>query len=392
MEEQLKRTLGLPLLTFYGLGTIVGAGIYVLIGEVAGVSGSLLPVAFVIAGVVAGLTGASYAELSARYPRAAGAALYVDAAFGNLYLSRLTGFGLLFTGVVSSATICKGFTGYLNLYVSVPEIVAIPLLCLGLFLVASWGIKESAWLITLITLLEVGGLLLVVYLAGSSERTTDSIPVHFGVTGVLLGSFLAFYAFIGFEDMVNLAEEVKDPEVTLPRAILLSIAISIGLYVVVALAALLWSDLESISRSDSPLAVMVGDSPTGVWVIGLISLVAVVNGALVQVIMAARVLYGMAMREMLPRFFARVNRMTQTPVLNTLLIVVVILCFALWLPMITLAKITSAVMLCIFALVNLSLIQVKRREHGEAPFVVPVAVPVAGSICCVSILLYQFFA
>ena len=217
-NPELKRTLSLAQITFYGLGTILGAGIYVLVGKVAGTAGLYAPLAFVVAALLAGLTGLSYAELAARHPKSAGEAVYVQDGFRWRPLSMLVGFLIILTGIVSAATIANGFVGYLHVFIDVPDWLAITLLVLALGALAAWGIAESVMAATAITLVEVGGLLLVLAVAGGSfadlpARLPELIP-PFEVPvwqGILLGAFLAFYAFIGFEDMANVAEEVRHP-------------------------------------------------------------------------------------------------------------------------------------------------------------------------------------
>ena len=392
-EPSLHRHLTLPLVTFYGLGTIIGAGIYVLVSEVASTSGTSIAWAFLTAGLIATLTGACYAELCSRFPHAAGAVLYVDQAFSRPFLSQLVGVLVLITGVVSAATISRGFVGYLNIYWAVSPTIAITGLCLLMGLITSIGIRESAWIITLITLLEVGGLLLVLYFT-SSGADLIAQPDAFQITGigpVLAGAFLAFYAFIGFEDLVNLAEEVREPRRNLPRAILISLVLSVLLYLAVALTALSFVSLEDLSASTSPLATMVSNYPKVVAAIGIIGMIAISNGALTQIIMASRMLYGMARRGLLPPIFGRIHPRTRTPFLNTWLVTGVILGFALWLPLATLARITSSVMLIVFIFVNLSLLKVQAGnlfEDHTPRFIVPRWIPVFALLANLFLLAY----
>ena len=393
-EVSLHRHLGLPLVTFYGLGTIIGAGIYVLVSEVARTSGTFMPWAFMMAGVIASLTGVCYAELSSRFPHAAGAVLYIDQAFGKPTLSRTTGVLVLLTGIVSAATISRGFVGYLDIYWPINPALAIIGLCMVMGTITSIGIRESAWAITIITLLEVIGLFLVLGFTSWGQQAVAQVEQlqMTGIEPLILGAFLAFYAFIGFEDMVNLAEEVKNPRVNLPRAILLSIVISSLLYIAVSVTAVLYVDLAELGASSSPLALMVSNHPGAVKTIGLIGIVAITNGALTQIIMASRVLYGMARRGLLPGVFAHVHRRTRTPLLNTWLVTLMIMGFALWLPLVTLASMTSAIMLVIFALVNLSLLKVKKAVtfEDEAPsFQIWHWIPLAGLVLNLCLLAYQ---
>ncbi len=402
MKQQvtLKRAFSLPLLTFYGLGTILGAGIYVLIGEVAGSAGVHAPLAFLIASLLAGFSAFSYAELSARYPLSAGEAVYLQRAFGKPWLATLVGFLIVFIGMVSTATLVNGFVGYLQVFLQLPPWMIITLLVLLLVAVAAWGISESAWVATVTTLIEIIGLFLIlgvalpqVELGPALQRSLDVTPNLTTLTGVLGGAFIAFYAFIGFEDIVNVAEEVRDPNRNLPRAVLLSLGIATLLYMVVAVVAVAVMPPEELAASDAPLALIyqraTGEAPI---FIGLIGLSAVINGAIIQIVMASRVLYGMAGQGWIPHGLARVHPFTRTPLRSTLLIGTVILTLALWLPLETLAKITSLVTLTVFTLVNLSLWRIKRHTpRPEGIVLFPLWLPVAGFFCSAGFGLFQLW-
>ncbi len=395
---ELKRTLSLVQITFYGLGTILGAGIYVLVGKVAGDAGMYAPVSFVVAAIVAALTGLSYAELCARYPKSAGVAFYTHQGFGRRWLSVTAGFLIILTGLVSAATLANGFVGYLHVFIALPDWLAITLLVLALGVLAAWGIDESAMAITLITLIEVGGLLLILFVAGGNlaalpERLPELIPPLDGIVwhGILLGAFLGFYAFIGFEDMVNVAEEVKQPARNLPLAILIAVGISTVLYLLVALVAVLALPPAELSQTRVPLALIyeraTGSAPT---LISLISLFAVVNGALVQIIMGSRVFYGMSREGWLHRALGRVHVRTRTPLLATALVTALVLVLALWLPLVTLAKATSFIILVVFAIIHLALMRIKQRAPRPAGIrIYPLWIPVAGFLATTGFVLFQ---
>lgn len=396
---ELKRALSLTLLTFYGLGTILGAGIYVLVGKVAGYAAFYAPVSFLVAAGLAALTGLSYAELAARYPKSAGEALYVHEGLRWRALSVLVGFLIVLTGIVSAATIANGFVGYLHVFVAVPHPLAVALLVLALGGLAAWGIRESVLAATLITLFELSGLVLILVVAAGHLARLPTAPwsalvpsFDVGVwQGILLGAFLAFYAYIGFEDMVNVAEEVQDPLRVLPKAIVLAISLSTVLYLGVALVAVLVLPPEELAASPAPLALVyeraTGSPPTLISAIGIF---AMVNGALIQIIMAARVLYGMSREGWLPAAFGRVSPRTRTPLLATGLITALVLILALALPLVTLAKATSYVILIVFALVNLSLVFIKRRvPRPSGVRVYPLWIPLAGSLSSLGMLLFQ---
>ncbi|WP_455198626.1 APC family permease, partial [Kaarinaea lacus] len=400
MPEQghLKRSISLPLITLYGLGTIIGAGIYVLIGAVAGKAGMFAPVAFLLAAIIAGFTAFTYAELSSRMPKSAGEAIYVQTAFGQRWLSSLTGWSVVAIGLVSSATIANGFVGYLNIFFDVPAWLAIIGLVFTLGLVAAIGITESVWMATVITLVEIGGLIFVMFIAGEHigelpQRLPEMIPTFEAAqwSGILLGAFLAFYAFIGFEDMVNVAEEVRDASRLLPKAIILALVISSLLYLSVAVVAVLALPVETLSTSDAPLAAIVEASGKGnTLIISFISLIAVINGALIQVIMASRVMYGMGNSGLAPRLLAEVHPRTQTPLVSTALVTLAILILALWLPLVTLAQITSFITLLIFAGVNIALVRIKLSNpvaSGASHY--PIWIPIFGALLCLLLLVIQ---
>ncbi|WP_323846571.1 APC family permease [Microbulbifer magnicolonia] len=395
----LKRSLSLPVTSCYGIGTIIGAGIYVLIGKVGASAGVSLPYAFLLAGVIAAFTALSYAELSSRFPHSAGSAAYIHNAWHRGWLAQLVAVLVAITGIVSAATIANGFVGYLELFIQTPDYLAIVILIAVLTLIALWGINESALTVTLVTLVEVGGLLFVIYVSREAAAVQEwqavfAVPQPEAWSGLLVGSFLAFYAFIGFEDMVNIAEEVKNPRKTLPRAILIAIAVSTLLYMIVAALAVRTIPVRELAESAAPLATMVTNAGHSTAFIGVVSMFAVVNGALVQIIMASRLLYGMAKKEMAPRIFATVSARTRTPVAATLLVAAIILVFALWLPLTVLAQTTAFIMLVIFSLVNLSLVAIKIRgaNADEDAVSYPILFPVVGFLLCVALIAFQLLA
>jgi len=398
---QLKRGLSLWLLVFYGLGNILGAGVYVLVGKVAASAGLFAPAAFFVASLVAAFTALSYAELVARYPLSAGEAVYVQKGLGLPALSLMVGLLIVLMGAVSAATIARGFVGYLDILIEVPDAVAITLLVLVLGMTATWGIVESVSIAALVTLVELLGLAMVLAVAGGNlftipERLPELIPPMDLVIwqGILFGAFLAFYAFVGFEDMVNVAEEVRNPVRNVPLAILIALGVTTLLYAAVSLTAVLTVAPQQLAASDAPLATVyeqaTGSKPVA---LSIISIFAVVNGALIQIIMGSRILYGMSRQGWLPALFGRVWRKTQTPVAATIATAGTVLVLALWLPLVTLAKSTSFLVLVIFSLMNLSLLRIKWRDpNPEGLRVVPQWVPAGGIMASLGLLLFQVFA
>ena len=395
----LKRAIPLPLLVFYGLGTMVGGGFYALLGKVAGEAGLLAPIALALSGLLAFLSATSFAELSSRFPVSAGEVQYVKEGFNSKVFATVIGWLVIITGVVSAATLAVATIGFLQDFVQVPNVLGILLLVLGMGLVAGWGIGQSVGLVVTITIIEIVALIYIVVLAGSSF---GQLPEHWqellwpsniqAWIGVFSGAFLAFYAFIGFEDMVNMAEEVKKPRRSLPIAILVSIVLTTIIYIVVAIVAVLSVSPNVLAASHTPMAKIVSvyseSSTKGLW---LISMLTGLNGALVQIIMAARVAYGMAKKQQAPAWFAKINPVTRTPLHGTAVMTGVILLLALFLPLTTLAKATSSIILIIFASVNLAAWKVKRKKAKieDVSFIVPNWLPLLGFLSCVLMLLFQ---
>lgn len=393
----LLRTLSLPQITLYGIGTILGAGIYVLVGEVANTSGTYMPLAFVLAALVVSFSAYSYGHLSRRYPVSAGEPVYVQQAFGLKYLSTAVGYALVFAGIVSAATIARGFSGYFAVFFALPDGLSMSLLIVLLSAIAAWGVKLSVAVAVVTTLLELIGLAFVIY-AGADKLPNlfndDSIQLIPGNLiawqGVAAGAFLAFYAFIGFEDMVNMAEEVKQPETNMPRGIVLALLTACLLYFIVTLCALAAVPLQDLAASRAPLVLVVEQNTSiPVSVMTAISIVAVVNGALLQIIMASRVLYGMGKKRMAPGFLATVHPRRQTPLRATLLVGTLVLSAALLAPLVTLAQATSGTILCIFTLVNLALLRLNWRDLRRN--FMALAIPACGAVICIGFLLLQLW-
>lgn len=258
-DSALKRSLSLPLITLYGLGTTVGAGIYVLVGEVASEAGMLAPVSFLVASCIVALTAFSFAELSSRYPKSAGEAVYVNEGLGIPALAVAVGFLVVFTGLVSAAAMANGFVGYLNELLELPRWLAIVLVATILGSIAAIGISQSVAIAAVITIIEIGGLLLVVWVARDAlgevpARLPELLPTADGALwgAILAGSMLAFFAFIGFEDMVNVAEEVKGVRRTLPIAIILTLGITTVLYMVIAVVTVIALPMETLAGAEAP--------------------------------------------------------------------------------------------------------------------------------------------
>lgn len=391
-EPTLRRALSLPLLTLYGLGVTVGAGIYVLIGATAAKAGIYAPVSFLVAASVVVFTALSYAEFSTRYPLSAGEAAYVDAAFARKKLSLFIGILVMISGVVSTAVVSIGAAEYAARFFQAPSYLLLTCVVVVIVALAIWGIFESVLLAGLITLVEIAGLLLVLFVGLTNmpmdlNQLPDLIPPFEGSiwAGIASGALLAFFAFIGFEDMANVAEEVKTPKKTLPRAILLTLVLSTVLYLAVVTVVVINVPLDQLTKSAAPLNLLFSGQAVSLYAsFGIIAILATLNGGLIQVIMASRVLYGLAAQGHLPAIFSSINAITRTPVLATITVGLVSLGLALWFPIEELAVSTSLLVLIVFATVNLALIRVKLRSKNTAPrkdiFTVPIWIPAVGAV------------
>ena len=397
----LKRDVSLLLLIFYGLGNILGAGIYVLIGKIAGISGMYIPFSFLLACIVIFFTALTYAELSSRFPYSAGEALYAKEAFHSKSLSIAIGLIISTTGILSSATILHGFNGYISHFIDLPPYITSTLVIIVLCIVCILGIGHSVKVASVLTLIEIFGLLYIIFI-GFDKIPLETIEVAklippFEISiwyTISLGAFLAFYAFIGFEDMVNIAEEVKEPTKTMPKAIIIVLFVSTVIYILVAIVSILAIEPSTLAKTTSPLAdvyaKLTNKDPV---LLSFIGMFAVINGALIQIIMVSRIFYGMSMNKWIPNIFSKVNEKTRTPVFSTIFASVSILIFTLWLPILTLANLTSFLIFVIFTLMNIALIKIKRgQETPEGIISYPMYIPIIGIIINISMIAIQFIS
>jgi amino acid transporter len=395
----LKRALSLTHATLYGLGVTIGAGIYVLIGAAASRAGMHAPLAFAGAAILMGLSAASFAELAGRLPVAAGEAAYVRQAFGSRALARVTGLLVVGIAIVSAAAISIGSAGYLGGFLYAPRTVLVAAVILAMGAVAAWGVKESVSFAAAMTLIEIGGLVLLVVAGAGMKgpelvgRLPEMVPSPgdlAALTGILGTALLAVFAFVGFEGLANIAEEVREPRRTLPRAIFLTLGIATALYVLVVWVAMVSVPPQELAQSSAPLA-LVFERLTGASArtMSAIALVATLNGIIVQIIMSSRVLYGLAQQGDLPARFGTVHPHMRTPVFATMLTTAAVLALALAVPLSHLADLTSRLTLIVFALVNLSLIRLRRRV-APAPagaYCAPAWAPWAGFASCAGLLI-----
>lgn len=359
---RLSRVLGFWALTFYGVSVIVGAGVYVALGEVYARAGPAVPVSFLIAGAAAALTGLSYADLASRWPQAAGAAAFVEQGLRSAWLGRAVALALTVAVCVAAASIASGSVKYFSVILAVPDWLMICVLVIGFTLLATVGVRESVGFAAGLGLLEVGGLLAVIATGLVKAPSYDVLALTPGFTqwpGVIGGAFIAFFAFIGFEVLANMGEETKDPRRTLPRAILAAVALSIVLYVAVA-AATVWA---GSTKADNPLLGLFSGEAAVVF--ALVGALAIANGVLVEIVMLSRLFYGMAARGHAPALLGRVSESTKTPIVATLTAGSLVLGVALFFPFERLLSLANLLTLIVFTVVNLAAMRV--RADASAP-------------------------
>jgi amino acid transporter len=393
-DAELRRALNLPLLVFYGLGVTIGAGIYVLIGAVAGHAGYYAYASFALAALVMGFTVLSYGELTARFPVSAGAAAFVLHGFRSHGLARIAGLLVVVVGLVSAAAIAAGSTGYIRQFADIPELPLLVLVILAMGAIAAYGIVESTLFAAILTAVEIIGLLIVIA-AGplfDAEPVTASPGTAAGAnlwTGIFAAGLLAFFAFIGFESLANVAEEAEHPGRNMPRAIILTLLISTALYMALAIAAVHVVPPNELAASPAPLS-LVFERSTGLspLVMAAIAILATLNGVVVQIIMVSRVMHGMARQGDLPPALGLVHPFTQTPLIATAVAVVLIVLSAALAPLERLAEVTSILSLLVFALVDFALVIIKLRDGPPAAstFKVPVFVPAAGFLLSLGLI------
>jgi len=397
-EPTLHRSIGPTQMALYGLGSMLGAGIYGLMGKAAGQVGNAVWLAFVVALVAALLTALSYASLGSRYPRAAGAAYVTQRAYGFPLLSFMVGLALVCSGLTSIATQSRVFAANLIELVGLDGL-PVAWLALGFLLIMAGivfrGIRESMWVNVLCTIVEASGLILVVAVGFSYWGSVDyfETPAAPGDDHVILivmqGAVLAFFAFIGFEDMYNVAEEVRDPQRTIPLGLITAMVAAAILYIAVAITAVSvvpWQELGTVPGPITEVVARAAPIIPPILFTG-ITLFAVANTGLVNFVTASRLLYGMGRQGLLPAFFGRVHSDRRTPHIAILVLFLILVPLALAGTISELASATVLLLLSVFAVVNGSLFVLKGRKSEEpGKFEIPRFVPALGVIVCVVLI------
>jgi basic amino acid/polyamine antiporter, APA family len=373
-KRKLKKELSLFTATLYGIGIIVGAGIYVLIGQGAGIAGNAVWISFAVAAVIAACTGLSYAELAGMFPKDAAEYVYTKKAFKRENISFLVQWIMIFTIIVSASTVALGFGNYLSYLLGVPALAGAALLIIALSIVNYIGIKESAKFNNISTIVEVAGLLIVIaigmFFIGNAN--VDYFQAPAGLSSILAATALIFFAYIGFEELVNLSEETKNASRVIPKALVLSLVISTILYILVALSAVSVIGADALAASHAPMAQVVSTViPQGGLLLAIIALFATANTALVMLIVVSRMLYGMSGHGM-PRVCGIVGK-RGTPYFSVFIVMLLSLVFITVSGMKTIALLTDVGLFLVYVAVNASLIRLRySKSRAKRTFKSPI--------------------
>src|ERR687898_227 len=399
VEASLHRVMGPGLLLLFIVGDILGTGIYALTGQVAKQVGGVVWLPFLVAFVVALITAFSYLELVTKYPKAAGAALYTHKAFGIHFLTFIVAFAVMCSGITSASTASRAFaanfSSSLTLGLGEYGIVIIGLLFMALVAIVNFrGVGESVRANVVLTCVELTGLLIIIVIGlwaigageGDVSRVTQFNTGERGaVWSVIAATTLAFFAMVGFADSVNMAEECKDPTRNFPRVLLLGLFITGSIYVLVSISAITLVPPEALGEGETPLLKVVAagapNFPLGVF--GFITMFAVANSALINMLMASRLVYGMSREGVLPRALGHVHPTRRTPyvaILFTTLLAFGLISMVGGVP--ALGGTTALLLLCVFTVVNVAVLVLRRDPVAHAHFRTPTFLPIVGAAAC----------
>jgi APA family basic amino acid/polyamine antiporter len=397
ITPSLKRELGLLEVTLAGVGIILGAGIYVLIGQAAGLAGNALWFAFGLSAIIALLTGLSYAELSSMFPKAGAEYDYVTNAF-NVRFGFVIGWLVFLSGVLAAATVALGFAGYFSILTRFPLIISAVVLLVLLTALLGYGVKETARVAVISTLVEASGLVLIIAIGLPHIGSVNYLEMPQGFSGLFAASALIFFAYQGFESMVKFSEETKSPETTVPKAIILAVVICVIFYVLVALSVVSLLGWQQLAVSKAPFADIVSGmlGPDAAILIAIIALFATANTALMSMYASSRVLYGMAGSSPLTAGFAWVHPVQRTPwiaiavcgILSVALLFIGDIAF--------IANMTNFTLFVTFIVINAAVIFLRYRSPNTSrPFRIPLSIgrlpliPLGGLVFCIFLLIQQ---
>ncbi|HEU5120234.1 MAG TPA: APC family permease [Candidatus Nitrosocosmicus sp.] len=410
---RLKRTIGLFQATIFGIGLILGAGIYSIIGEAAGIAGNIVWISFIIAGLLALIIGLSYAELSSIFSKSAAEYLFVREAFDNEFLSLSIGYIVIFVVILSAASVAVGFSGYMTIFIPhIPEIIIAIILIVLLSVVNFYGISESININILFTFIEIGGLLFIIIAAFASGQAYNTnyfeVPVNspsnlhpsliFGL--IFSAAGLIFFAFFGFENVVNIADETKIPNKTIPKALMISIIVTIVIYIIVAISAISLVGWHDLYLSEAPLAKAAEKSSgiLGTFILSIIALFATSNTVLMMLISGSRLIYGISndRKSTLPNILSKVHSKRRTPWLSIFIVMFIAIMIVILFKgnLSVIAGVTVFCVLVVYIIINIALIRLRyKKRKVDGQFSSPISIkrfpilPGLGIVLSVIILL-----
>lgn len=398
-DTKLKKEISGKLLFLFILGDVLGAGIYALVGVIAGEVGGAIWVPMLIALLLALLTAASYAELVTKYPRAGGAAVFAERAYRKPMISFLVGYAMLAAGVTSAAGLSIAFAGYFTSFLPGPQLLITTVFLIAVALLNARGIKESVRSNVVMTVIEVSGLILVIVLValmlgagdGDISRVNDFRQGVSAPVAVLGAALIAYYSFVGFEVSANVAEEVRNVRKVYPRALFGALLTAGVVYVLIGLASSIALSPEALQASDGPLLAVVKETGFGIppWLFGIIALIAVANGALLTMIMASRLTYGMAEEGLLPSVFGRVLPNRRTPWVAIAVTTAVAMALTFTGGLAALAETVVLLLLFVFLSTNVAVLVLRKDRIKEKHFKAPAIVPVLAILSCLVLLTQQ---
>ncbi|GIE75430.1 amino acid permease [Actinoplanes philippinensis] len=399
-QPELNRVIGPALLLLFVVGDILGTGVYALTGKVANEVGGAVWLPFLLAFVVALLTAFSYLELVTKYPRAAGAALYTHKAFGLHFLTFMVTFAVMCSGLTSASSASKAFAGnFAKAFdLSLGDGIALTAVALGFMtlvaLINFRGVGESVKANVVLTCVELTGLLIVIGVGawalgggnGDLSRLTEfnTPPGESVLLSVTAGTALAFFAMVGFEDSVNMAEETRDPVRIFPKVMLIGLCVTGLIYVLVAISAVALVPPSELGSGDTPLLKVVSAGAPGfpLSIFAFITMFAVANSALINMMMASRLLYGMANERVLPTVLGKVHRTRRTPWVGILFTTVIAFGLIWFADLTALGGTTALLLLCVFTVVNVAVLVLRRDPVEHRHFRAPTVIPVIGAVAC----------
>lgn len=372
---QLERSLGLFEVTMMSMGIILGAGIYVVIGEAAGITGNSLWIAFIIGALVATFTGLSYAELSSRFSHAGAEYVYVQNSFGKTP-AWLVGWLLIAGNIIGASTVALGFSNYFSALFNIPiiPIAVVVLIICGIIL--ALGIKETASVTILFTLIEAIGLFIIIFIGLQKFGNVDYLQLTNGIKGIIEGGVLIFFSYIGFQSITRLAEETKQPEKNIPKAIIISIIITTIIYILVAISAVSVIPAIDLAQEDAPLA-RIAETAFGqnsFILLSGIALFSTFNTALMMLLSGSRLVYGISKEKALPKLLSKVSKKTLAPWISIIGVVVAAIFFLFIGDLKSIANLTNFTVFSVFIAINATLIFYRVKKPIKKGFKVPFSI------------------